>query len=53
MALLPTSPAIDAKANSFAVDINDNPLTTDQPRLPAHKRAAFVDLGRAYEVPAN
>ena len=48
MALLPTSPAIDAGVNSFAVDINDNPLTTDQRGFPRIS-GAVVDLG-AYEV---
>src|SRR5262249_41153556 len=48
MSLLPGSPAIDAGVNSYALDAQGNPLTTDQRGLP-RIRGAAVDLG-AYEV---
>jgi hypothetical protein len=48
MALLPGSPAIDAGANSFALDLSGNPLQTDQNGFPRIS-GAKVDLG-AYEV---
>ncbi|MGA2232071.1 MAG: choice-of-anchor Q domain-containing protein, partial [Tepidisphaeraceae bacterium] len=51
MALLPGSPAIDAGDDALALDVNGNPLTTDQrgvgfPRIVG----AAVDIG-AYEAP--
>jgi hypothetical protein len=48
MALLPGSPAIDAGANSFALDLSGNPLQTDQNGFP-RSSGAKVDLG-AYEM---
>src|SRR5262249_21360630 len=48
MALLPGSPAIDAGVNSYALDAQGNPLTTDQRGFP-RINGANVDLG-AYEV---
>ena len=50
MALLPGSPAIDAGANTLAVDAQGNPLTTDQRGL-ARVSGADVDIG-AFEIQA-
>jgi predicted outer membrane repeat protein len=48
MALLPGSPAIDAGVNSYALDAQGNPLTTDQNGF-QRISGAKVDLG-AYEM---